>query len=206
MLYSEKVLWGALEWGIWLLCNGFHIVTSPLTLVLFLLCVYSQTGEIQSPVRRTLFDHSSWQEQCWMAVQAYLRNAGLAAWKWENVLGLFSSPASFMLSLISRILPSLLQGKGGSGSWLERRWWALKAKLEVQKMEAYLLCNKGNVLFPFDTLNNDIKKNIFPPREEISFRRIAKFGAFPKLMPFFKDASCIMQHIVYIPLLLFCLH
>lgn len=53
-------------------------------------------------------------------------------------------------------------------------------------MDAYLLCNKGNVLFPFDTLNNDVKKNIFPSREEISFRRITKFGAFPKLMPFLK--------------------
>lgn len=36
------------------------------------------------------------------------------------------------------------------------------------------------------------RKNIFPPRKEISFRRIMKPGAFPKPMPFLKMllASC----------------
>lgn len=74
------------------------------------------------------------------------------------------------------------------GEQLMPRWRYRKWKLISSVTKAQF-----NVPFPFDTLNNNIKKNIFPSRKEIYFlRRITKPGAFPKPMPFKKMllASC----------------
>lgn len=63
-----------------------------------------------------------------------------------------------------------------------------------------------NVPFPFDALKNNIKKDISFPKGNLLAQKDNEAWCSSKARAICKDAACIMQHIVYIPLLLFCLH
>lgn len=79
-------------------------------------------------------------------------------------------------------------------SWRYRKWQLVSCTTKAQ----------FSIPFPFDTPNNDIEKNIYPSKKEICFLR--RITSFPKASVILQDATCTVQHIVYIPRLYFCLH
>jgi len=79
-------------------------------------------------------------------------------------------------------------------SWRCRKWQLLSSATKAP----------FSIPFPFDTPVNDIQKNVYPSKKETHFLR--RIMSFPKAAVILQDATCIVQHIVYIPRSCFCLH